>query len=67
MLKIKGHTLKSNLHIAKNSIEFNRALSEVCGEFKVDSNWVSFWTNRFRGSRGSLDQESRKHQRMIEM
>ena len=33
----------------KNPTEIHGALSEVCGEFTVDSNTVSRWANRFRG------------------
>ena len=33
----------------KNLIEIHGALSEVCGEFTVDSSTVSRWANRFRG------------------
>ena len=47
---IKIETLRS-----KNPTQMHSALSEVCGEFIVDSSAVSRWANHFRGACMSIN------------
>ena len=43
----------------KNPTEIHGALSEFCGEFRVDHSTVPRWTNRFRGGCMSINNDPR--------
>ena len=43
----------------KNLTEIHGALSDVCGDFRVDHSTVSRWANLFRGDCVSMENDSK--------
>ena len=51
--------IKIETLFGKNPTEIHGALSEVCGEFTVNSSTVSRWANHFRGGCVCIDSDPR--------